>query len=433
MGRRSFRMASSSQDRTRPSGQASEHSASPMDPESESRRLEVELQKFIRYLWFRFDTFIPLSCLRQTIGNKSALVDRNAQLREKLHEEFPQYWPLIKKSLPPSAKKLASIGDLKKLIEASIQAMFGFHQTLYFAVDPNNYYSRIDNTLHRYPRNPIATSKPNNFPQFSSLPPELRAMIWEFAVPAQDRFVDTYRLRKVKSAPCPVLFLVCKESKSWTSKFYKRVRNGNFLRGKILPIEQEAAGPVISFEHDIVMIGDWKIWNPRERMGFVSDIIKRRQDGVALRPIHLQIEKFSKVGLRRVAVNRPHTVHPEFIYYKNARNRVVNFSNLGVKLEDWSWRWTDKVEEVWNVDHIHNQVDGNVKEQVTRIFPPLPGEPCACTLCERADFSTTNPPPYKKPGPFDFEEHERLFDIVDHSKYWDIQTVVPPGILCDPR
>ncbi|KAG4219259.1 hypothetical protein PC116_g32261 [Phytophthora cactorum] len=205
-------------------------------------------------------------------------------------------------------------------------------------------------------------------------------------------------------------------------KRYKKVRNGDLLYGKILPAYFEARGPIISFDDDIVGIGDWFAWNPsRGARCYTSEIYDRQAGGLGLRKIHQRIQALSQVGFRRVIVgNEYNGLYPEMLFYKNSRKVHTTYRNLGGIRDDWSWNWTHKLEEVWKSERVYNMVNNTSKESIVRLYPPAPGDECDCSLCERADLNMgIKDIPYKKPGPYDIEEHERIFDMVKPYDHWD--------------
>jgi len=101
--------------------------------------------------------------------------------------------------------------------------------------------------------------------KFSSLPAELRTIIWLLAVPRQDRLVNSTTFRAIKHAPCQVLFLVCKEAKACVETQYQRFqrynKGYNLLMGTLIP-NIKASDLPISFDHDISLIQDrkWRCW-----------------------------------------------------------------------------------------------------------------------------------------------------------------------------
>ncbi|CAJ2506519.1 Uu.00g006490.m01.CDS01 [Anthostomella pinea] len=95
------------------------------------------------------------------------------------------------------------------------------------------------------------------FTLFNNLAPEIRHKIWRAAVHAQDRVVHMRPPPKtsmyIARAPWPLLFLVCKESKHETEKFYQRLPGGQMMSTP-RPLSDPccARGPVVSFFDDIV-------------------------------------------------------------------------------------------------------------------------------------------------------------------------------------
>ena len=234
------------------------------------------------------------------------------------------------------------------------------------------------------------------FRTFSSLPAELRTMIWLLAVPRQDRLVDSPTFRAIKHAPCPVLFLVCKEAKACAETQYQRLQHYNkgynLLMGTLVS-SIEASGLPISLDHDIFLIQErkWNCWytgksNPRK------DAIASRRYGKKLTQACERIEKFSASGVRRVCVTcadctADHGYHRvrqgdslqelchgcsflcERIFYPGSRATLGDYENE--EELDWPWKWTYRVE----VFHLHYFWDS-----AKRVFPPL--RACRCSLCQ---------------------------------------------------
>ncbi|KAI1800078.1 hypothetical protein F4811DRAFT_567463 [Daldinia bambusicola] len=350
--------------------------------------------------------------LGQATDKDAPWQDREAYLRSKMRDEFRKFFfAAIPRA--PAKIDLHCHSKVEELMETAIQISGGFNATWFRD-------SRYRTVLRKFGKAP---SPPHleTFHKFPQLPPEVRATIWECAVPGQNRVVNTYRLRKVTRAPCPVLFLVCKEALFWATKKYRRVRNGDLLYGSIMPAYSQANGPIISFKNDIVNIGDWKAWNNnRGAKCYVTEMYNRKAGGQGLQQIHLRIQKLSKIGFRRVVVDMDTAVHPEMLFYKNSRKIYTTFKHLNNLRSDWSWKWTDKIQEVWKWDTIRNLVDNTFRGNFVRIFPPVPGNECQCTLCHRADLNIgIRELPYKKPEPGDIDEHERLFDVVEPHQFWN--------------
>ncbi|KAH8655733.1 hypothetical protein BX600DRAFT_470234 [Xylariales sp. PMI_506] len=273
-------------------------------------------------------------------------------------------------------------------------------------------------TTARPVREPAILSK------FSQLPPELRSYIWELAVPVQNRFIDCPSFRKIKSAPCPVLFLVCKAAKSSVEKFYQRLRlcrrNCNLLMGKFVPLNNEKyRGVPISLDHDIFLIQNrqWWLWQTSGSKP-AEEAMASRHHGKKFTVVCKRIEKFSTLGIRRVCVtcldckqDRGYRKAEndwiralcagcsdfcEMIFYRNARN------GRDQEELDWSWQWTHRIEEV-----LYQRHDWDEARQV---FPPK--EHCPCSLCRpwsRMDRISSGLVHCAKPQPFDFKAHEALF------------------------
>ncbi|KAH6670202.1 hypothetical protein B0J14DRAFT_114480 [Halenospora varia] len=144
-------------------------------------------------------------------------------------------------------------------------------------------------------------TKLDNCPKFSHLPTELRAIIWQLAVPIQNRLVDCPSFRRIKRSPCPVLFLVCKEAKSWAGTQYQRLRlykkSYNLLMGDLVPIT-ECTGLPILLDHDIFVIQHrkWSCWII-SRSSPARDAESTHNHKKKLSEACKRIEKFSTIGV----------------------------------------------------------------------------------------------------------------------------------------
>lgn len=221
-------------------------------------------------------------------------------------------------------------------------------------------------------------------------------MIWLLAVPRQDRLVNSPTFRAIKHAPCPVLFLVCKEAKACAETQYQRLqrynKGYNLLMGTLAP-GVEASGLPISLDHDIFLIQDrkWNCWytgkfNPRE------DAIASRTHRKKLTQACERIERFSASGVRRVYVTcldcTANRGYHRAMQGDSLQELCPGCSNLCERIFypgtsatlghnnqeelDWTWKWTYRVEEVF---HLHYFWDS-----AKRVFPP-PGA-CRCSLCQ---------------------------------------------------
>ncbi|KAI0852851.1 hypothetical protein F5Y00DRAFT_272484 [Daldinia vernicosa] len=391
-----------------------EHNPDGMELQAPSREFEPRDIKLLKKFRGRVDEVSILKMFREFVERKEEVTtNREEYLRMKFREVYPKLYPSILEFVYGQGQGLAAPERIKEILEHYLQIVGGFHKDYFMSLRTPIFSAR----LVKFRNAPPTTSYPKTFHMFMKLPPELRGMIWEFAVWTQNRFVDTYRLRKIMSAPCPALFLTCKESRSWTTKLYKRVRNGDLLYGKIMPAARAARGPVISFECDIMKMGDWRHWNSPKH-NYPKEVAELRSKELPLRPIHQRIEALSRWGFHRVVLERPHEVHPELIFYKNSRKHLTNYPQFG-GYTGWSWDWTHSIEEVWTIDGIYNYLDHKIRRQVARVFPPVPGDDCICSLCERADTAVIVKLPYKKPHPLDFAEHERIFETIIPSSYWE--------------
>ncbi|OTB15949.1 hypothetical protein K445DRAFT_300754 [Daldinia sp. EC12] len=425
MGTEASKMSSSSQIFPGQLPPAMVHNLNVVEHYNQPKEREVRDLRVIRKVLGEMSYLKVIEVLRKEVYGGGPMENREAYLRSKLREIFPKLLSMVVKRLSPGLQIQCS-SKLSEIVEVCIQIVGGFNSKWFF----DSSHHTLVNTFRKDP----VKSHLKTFHKFPQLPPEIRVMIWNLAVRAQDRRVTTYRLRRVLRAPCPTLFLVCKESKFWAMKKYKKVRNGDLLYGKILPAYFEARGPIISFDDDIVGIGDWFAWNPnRGSRCYTSEILGRQAGGLGLRKIHQRIKALSKVGFRRVIVGDKYTsLYPEMLFYKNSRKVHTTYRNFGGIRDDWSWNWTDKLEEVWKLERIYNMVDHTSKESFVRLYPPAPGDECSCSLCERADLNMgIKDIPYKKPDPYDIEEHERIFDMVKPYSHWDgTGTHGPTALRC---
>jgi hypothetical protein len=281
---------------------------------------------------------------------------------------------------------------------------------------------------------PVSLSKPTFF-KFSSLPAELRAMIWLLAVPGQDRLIHSPTFRAIKHAPCPVLFLVCKEAKACAETQYQRLqrynKGYNLLMGTLIS-STGVSGLPISLDHDIFLIQDrkWNCWftgksNPRE------DWKASRTHGKKPTQACERIERFSASGVRRVCVTcldctADRGYHEamqgdslqelyygcsnlcERIFYPGTRATLGHDSQEEL---DWTWKWTYRVEEVFHLHHGWNSAK--------RVFPPL--EACRCSLCQpwsRMDREYLRLLKDDTPKGSDYDTHNTLFQR--SRELWEI-------------
>jgi hypothetical protein len=271
---------------------------------------------------------------------------------------------------------------------------------------------------------PVPFAKPTDF-KFSSLPAELRTIIWVLAVPVQNRLVDSPTFRAIKHAPCPVLFLVCKEAKACAETQYQRLqrykKGYNLLMGNLIPAIG-AQGLPISLDHDIFLIQDrkWNCWytgnsNPR------VDAMASRTHGKKLTEACERIEKFSASGVRRVCVTcigcRAHRGYSEVkqgdwlqelchgcsglcenIFYPGTRARL----GRAQEEQEWVWKWTHRVQEVF---HLHYS-----RDSAKQVFPSLGA--CECSLCRpwsRMDREYLQLLKDDVPKDPDYNTHDMLF------------------------
>lgn len=320
----------------------------------------------------------------------------HAAVRAFIVSVFPEVWAEVSKAMAPLAKGLGTPAALEKQAMDCAQITLGVHVEF---SDRSGIVEKINQS---------------KFHQFSDLAPELRIMIWKHAVSAQDRIVDTNKLRRITRAPCPVLFLVCKEALRETKEFYQRISQGDILYGRVIPLITNQYAPVVSFEHDIWNIGDWDQWDSRPRLNPVTlDARRRRRDGQPLRSVQRRIEAVRDLRIRRIAVTILDTWVPdsplirhERLFYKNARWRWTCWDNNRNDRDDWGFAWTDFLREVWC-----DSVRGS-SARYNRVFPPLPGHKCPCGVCVNFDNLGEQEAGYEKPAPLDREAHERIFDLI---------------------
>ncbi|KAI0171919.1 hypothetical protein GGR52DRAFT_591723 [Hypoxylon sp. FL1284] len=267
---------------------------------------------------------------------------------------------------------------------------------------------------------PKELGPPRVFHKFRQLPPELRAMIWQFAVPAQNRVVKTDGLRRVIHCPCPVLFLVCKEAKYHAAKLYQKVRKearhgADLAKSRVIPSYYAWPGPLVSFQHDIIELGACKFWrmmSPQE-LGRVQQLIDR---GETVRPIVRSIMGLRERRIRRIAVLADtwwKVKRPESLFYRNAAPRKFQFGTNQTTTITWPSAWADFVQEVWAREPTAYLTERPVsiarrRHHIRRLFPPEQGAGCVCSICSKADHLGSS----DKPDPRDFDEHERRFAMI---------------------
>lgn len=266
----------------------------------------------------------------------------------------------------------------------------------------------------------LSQTIPTEFTKLSSLPPELRSIIWQLAVPAQNRVIDCPSFRRIKSAPCPVLFLVCRESKFYAEKSYQRLRfcgrSCNLLMGDLVSLDSDGhQGLPISLDHDIFLIQKRKWWLWRTTVSNpMADAAASRAGRGKMTTACKRIEKFSALGVCRVCVTcrscreydslvRSHCPEcsdfREMIFYYNSRIARGRYNQDEI---DWSWKWAHRVLEVF-----YQHRDWN---EPRRMFPP--DGPCECSLCQpwsRTDRELFALLKCAKPPSRDLNAHAALF------------------------
>ncbi|CAG8962187.1 hypothetical protein HYFRA_00005238 [Hymenoscyphus fraxineus] len=151
---------------------------------------------------------------------------------------------------------------------------------------------------------PVSLSK-STFNKFTNLPAEIRFMIWLLAVPGQNRLVHSPTFRTIKHAPCPVLFLVCKEAKACAETQYQRLqqynKGYNLLMGTLIPSDVTNVGGLpISLGHDIFVIQSkkWSSWYTG-KSNLRKDWTARRRHGKKPSKACERIGRFNARRVRR--------------------------------------------------------------------------------------------------------------------------------------
>jgi hypothetical protein len=272
--------------------------------------------------------------------------------------------------------------------------------------------------------NHLPPTKLDRFHKFSHLPAELRTIIWQLAVPVQNRLVDCPSLRRIKRAPCPVLFLVCREAKLCAETQYQRLqlykKVYDLVMGDFVSIDGNKGLPV-SLDHDIFVIQDrkWRYWITN-KSDPAQDAEASRKQRKKLSEACKKIENFSAKGVRRVCVTcvvcrsgiLPKKDEDgwlrdlcltcsnfcENIFYPSSRG----IAYLGKDIQNWRWQWTHRVQEVSYIRH-----KWDVAKQ---IFPPT--GPCECSLCQprtRMDKENLERLNGERLDSLDYNRHDTLF------------------------
>ncbi|KAI0388151.1 hypothetical protein F5Y04DRAFT_275002 [Hypomontagnella monticulosa] len=268
----------------------------------------------------------------------------------------------------------------------------------------------------------------NTFPYFNSFPREVRDMIWKEAVRTQDRLVWIDGLRKITKAPCPNLFLVNHEAKQAAQDVYQKVRGGDILTGRIMPSYYAWEGPIISFEHDIIMIENWYRWTKSRHSMTSRNAHNRLLAGRPLRPMQKRIAEMGELGISRVAFKQNELCYnmPEMVYFKNARRFYTVIDPATDERDEWAWAWTEGIEEVYILYQTPVRGRPDCREHLSRMFPPLPNTDCICSLCTLSRRPGASKR-YEKPEPQDVVGHEDIFDV-EEARAWLPENVPPPAL-----
>ncbi|OTB02449.1 hypothetical protein M426DRAFT_24612 [Hypoxylon sp. CI-4A] len=405
----------------------------------------VRIREFLEPIDYLSDTLIINRNINTNINADINTIEGRSVIRyiilpitEMLYDEyFSHIFRLISRRLRINVPDVM----LKNLAYACVDIAIGISEQ-YQAMVPQWRVKRI-----REVRMP-STTRIRAF-RLMDLPKELRIMIWRRVMYAENRIIETYKLHQITRAPCPITFLICKESFYMTRMKYMRVGGGDLLKGPIitehsLPEQWFWRAPVVSFKNDIFHVDTWNLWDP-DGFGFgfntvAGEVRRLRKVGLPPRSFHQNIEAFSKRGIRRVAVGyHPNRRAAEMLFYRNARLSTTYYVNSGVvKHDGWAWDWAKDIREVWILEKIPNHLTLTDRVYLNQVFPPPPGVPCVCSLCARVNTHGEMQAGYSKPSPYDFAEHERLFG---DSKFlwgliprmWPNDTILPDVLaIYDP-
>ncbi|KAK9796923.1 putative 2EXR domain-containing protein [Seiridium cardinale] len=200
-----------------------------------------------------------------------------------------------------------------------------------------------------------ATQGHDYFHLFMDLPIDIRVLIWEQAKVSQNRVVPAFALRYVSQAYAPTVFLVCRESREWATRNYRRARNGDLL-DLVSPSDDGVRGPLICLDTDIFLVQELHWWNGSDRIPTSWVPGFRIHEGVAP---------------RRVCVDeRADPIFAVKLYWPSVRGRSTTFVTVEPSSE---FDWTQHIDEVWYSDQ-----DGMI---FGLIYPP-PLQ-CECPPCTR--------------------------------------------------
>ncbi|KAI1100715.1 hypothetical protein F4804DRAFT_335989 [Jackrogersella minutella] len=336
-----------------------------------------------------------------------------AGIRLKVRPFFEFYYPSIFKAIHDTDVRIKDHPALKELAEICVYVAAGIHDE--YKVDCCSNPRSMRRIEESQPLKSPPSSQLTTFERFPDLPPELRCVVWDHFMHTEDRIVVADHLRKITRAPCPVILLVCQESKSWAEKLhkYKKVMNGNLLRGRVLPMTIPLKAPLVSFETDIFYIGKWQTWITRWTSNINLDVQRRLQHGIPLTALQRGIQAFSGRGVRRVAIPGDHSQWADLLYFANARAWVNEFGvfNQQRQPNDWAWAWCRKLEEVYTIGATFSAVEMPPRRHMSRVFPTPSTESCACSLCH-GENNTRIRSGHQKPAVNDRDEHERLFALI---------------------
>ncbi|KAK6088058.1 hypothetical protein SCUP234_01124 [Seiridium cupressi] len=197
-----------------------------------------------------------------------------------------------------------------------------------------------------------ATQGHDYFHLFMDLPIDIRVLIWEQAMVSQNRMVPAFDLRYVNQAYAPTVFLVCRESREWAMRNYRRARNGDLL-DLVSPYDGGVRGPLICLDTDIFFVQELHCWNGLDRIP------------TSWMP-NFQIHQ--GIAPRRVCVDeRADPIFAVKLYWPSVRDRPTTFFSVEPSSE---FDWTQHIDEVWYSDQ-----DGII---FGLIYPP----PCTRLLAQ---------------------------------------------------
>ncbi|KAI1498904.1 hypothetical protein F5X99DRAFT_411606 [Biscogniauxia marginata] len=216
---------------------------------------------------------------------------------------------------------------------------------------------------------------------FPRLPSELRIMIWKYGLYSQNRIVGLrVESRHISYAPCPILFLVCQESKSVTVRAYQRLRRADITCEYAYPVSSRIGGPLVSFETDIfhirlpVMVE--KFWGSR----IWNDKIVRANDPIFQVPYseaEKSVDRFAATPkIKRILVMHSYP----FIESHKVVLLALSFSgdhrdNAGERLRSELYKWLRAVDEAYvqEMDGLVLDLAGDAIKEQRRIKPNFDG------------------------------------------------------------